>query len=315
MKRFFLAIMAALPLIAFAQSGSSQAIKLVVGYAAGGSVDIVARNYATRLQNLIGQNVIVENRGGASGALAANYVKSAAPDGTTIYFVASPTVSMTPAFTKTSFDPVKDFIAVGSIVKYSNVLLVNANSPFKTINELIDFGKKNPQQISYGSAGPGSSNHLSGALLARHSGTEMIHVPYKGNAPAVNDLMGGQITFVFDANNNAINQIKGGRVRPLAVTSEKRNARLPAVPTLIEAGLKDFRIENWIGLLLPAGASPEAVKRLADANKKIVSDPGFAREIEGAGYEMDDVSSSALAARISADLQFYAKLAGTIKLD
>lgn len=317
MKSILLAAMALLPLCATAQQSlaSEPPISLVVGYAAGGSVDMVARKYATRMQALLGRPVVVENRGGASGAVAANAVKNARPDGAAIYFVASPTVSITPAFSKTTFDPIKDFVPAGAVVKYSNVLLVNTESPFKSVAELVQYGKENPQKVTYGSAGTASSNHLSGAMLARHVGVEMVHVPYKGNAPAVMDLIADRITLVFDANNNAINQINAGRVRPLAVTSALRNSQLPDVPTMMEAGLKDFKIENWIGLLLPAGASPELVRHLDGVNQKIVNDPDFIKEMQEAGYDMDGASPAELSRRIAEDYQRYQDLAGGMKLD
>lgn len=156
-----------------------QPIKLVVGYSPGGSVDIVARQYGHKLSELLGQSVIVENKAGASGTLAANAVKNATPNGYTLYFVASPTISITPAVTSTSFDPVADFSPIGSVVKYTNVLLVGAQSPFKSLQELLAFGKDHPGQLTYASAGNGSSNHLSGVLLAKYAGITMTHVPFK----------------------------------------------------------------------------------------------------------------------------------------
>lgn len=304
------------PLMASANGiDTSQPIRLVVGYAAGGSVDAVARKYAQRLTELLGQTVVVENKGGASGVVAALAVKSAQPNGNTIYFVASPTICMTPALTKTSFDPVADFTPVGSVVKYTNVLLVNHSSPFKNVNDLVEFGRKTPGAVTYGSAGNGSSNHLSGALLAKFSNVEMTHVPFKGNAPAVSELMAGRITLVFDANTQAISQINAGTVRALAVTSAKRNKMLPNVPTLAESGFKDFKVENWIGLLLPARATTVVVKRLADANNRILADSSFVKDMEQFGYEIDSVSPDQLANRIKSDYAFYKNIAPTIKMD
>jgi len=317
MKTIARMLLTCLPFVANAQPSPlpDRPITLIVGYSAGGSVDIVARKYALKLQERLGQPVVVENRAGASGVVAAMAVKNARPDGTTIYFVASPAISITPAFVNANFDPVQDFVPVASIVKYANVLLVKADSPFNTVEELVSYGKRNPGAITYGSPGAGSSQHLSGALLAQRSGVDMVHVPYKGMAPAVLALLAGQLTMTFDVNNTAINQVRAGSVRPLAVTSAARNRQLPDTPTMMESGFKDFRSESWIGLLLPTQAAPQLVTYLADVNRSIVQDPDFINDMHASGYEMDDVSTADLATRIRTDYRFYTDFARTIQLN
>jgi len=317
MKSIARILLACLPCVVSAQSSPlpDRPITLIVGYSAGGSVDIAARKYAIKLQERLGQPVVVENRAGASGVVAAMAVKNARPDGTTIYFAASPTISITPAFTKTNFDPLQDFVPVASVVKYANVLLVNQDSPFKTLAQMLAYGKQNPGKITYGSPGAGSSQHLSGALLAARSGVDMVHVPYKGMAPAVLALLSGQLSMTFDVNNTAINQIRAGSVRPLAVTSAARNRQLPHVPTMIESGFKDFTIEAWIGLLLPANTPAQIVHHLTEINQGIITDPGFIQDMQISGYEIDGASEQDLAMRIRTDYRFYTDFARTIELN
>lgn len=290
-----------------------QPIKLVVGYSPGGSVDIVARQYGQKLSELLGQSVIVENKAGASGTLAAHAVKNAAPNGYTLYFVASPTISITPAVTSTSFDPVADFLPIGSVVKYTNVLLVGAQSPFKSLQELVAFGKAQPGQLSYASAGNGSSNHLSGVLLAKYTGITMTHVPFKGNAPAMAELMANRVSILFDLNTTAVTQVQGGSVRALALTSPQRNPQLPQTPTMAECGYPDFNFEGWIGLLAPAKTAPEVVEALAQANQKILADARFVADMERSGYAIDPVSTADLKKRIASDYAFFKPLAPDVQ--
>ena len=301
--------------VSFAQSTSfpNQPIKLVVGYSPGGSVDIVARKYGQKLGELLGQSVIIENKAGASGTLAANQVKNAPANGYTLYFVASPTISITPAVTNTSFDPIKDFAPVGSVVKYTNVLLVGQQSPFKSLKDLVDFGKKNPGVLTYASAGNGSSNHLSGVLLSKYAGVEMTHVPFKGNAPAMAELMANRVSILFDLNTTAVAQVQSGGVRALALTSPVRNKKLPDVPTMMELNYADFKFEGWIGLLAPAQTSPEIIAKLAEANHQVTHDAKFIADMENSGYDMDAVTTAELKQRISADYQFFKKLAPDVQ--
>ncbi|MFG5777535.1 Bug family tripartite tricarboxylate transporter substrate binding protein [Comamonas sp. J-3] len=301
--------------IASAQPKSfpNQPIKLVVGYSPGGSVDIVARKYGQKLSELLGQSVVVENKAGASGTVAASFVKNAAPNGYTLYFVASPTISITPAVTATSFDPIKDFSPIGSVVKYTNVLLVGQQSPYKTLQQLVDFGKANPGQLTYASAGNGSSNHLSGVLLGKYAGLSMTHVPFKGNAPAMAELMANRVAILFDLNTTAVAQVQSGSVRALALTSPTRNKKLPDTPTMVEAGYPDFNFEGWIGLLAPAQTPPDVVDALAQANQKIVADASFVADMENSGYDLDPVSVAELKKRIAYDYEFFKKLAPDVQ--
>lgn len=287
----------------------TQPIRLMVGYAPGGSVDIVARGYAQRLGTILSQSVVVENRGGASGTIAAQAVVKAAPDGYTLYFVASPTVTITPALQKTAYDPIKDFQAIASVATYTNVLLVNSGSPHKTVADVVKQAREQPGSVTYGSAGVGASNHLSGELLADKAGVKLTHVPYKGNAPAMTDLMAGRITLLFDLNTTAINQTKAGKVRALAVTSAERNPMFPEVPTMIESGYKDFEFNGWLGVLGPAGMSKLVVQTLATATQKILADPAFRAEMAASGYSILESTPDALLARMAREGKMFTDLA------
>ncbi|NYT62521.1 tripartite tricarboxylate transporter substrate binding protein [Alcaligenaceae bacterium] len=286
-----------------------QPIRLMVGYSPGGSVDIVARAFAQKLGTLLKQSVVVENRGGASGTIAAQAVVKAAPDGYTLYFVASPTVTITPAITKTPFDPAKDFSPIGTVVDYTNVLLVNSESPYKTVADLIAQAKANPGSITYGSAGVGASNHLSGELLADKANVKLTHVPYKGNAPALTDLMAGRISVVFDLNTTARNQVNGGKVRALAVTSAVRNPMFPDVPTMMESGYKDFEFTGWLGLLGPAGTPAPVVQKLALATQSIAQDKDFMEQMAASGYVMSSGTPAQLSARMKREGDMFRDLA------
>ncbi len=286
----------------------TQPIRLMVGYPAGGSVDIVARVYAQRLITILSQPVVVENRGGASGAIAAQAVAKAAPDGYTLYFVASPTVTLTPAMQKTAYDPIKDFQAIASVVNYALVLLVNSGSPYKTVADVVKQAREQPGSVTYGSSGVGASNHLSGELLADKAGVKLTHVPYKGNAPATTDLIAGRITFLFDTINTAINQIKGGKVRALAVSSAERNPMFPEVPTMIESGYKDLEFTGWLGVLGPAGMSKLVVQTLATATQKILADPAFRAGMAVSGYSILESTPDELLARMAREGKMFTDL-------
>ena len=291
-----------------ASSFPVQSIRLLVGYSPGGSVDIVARSYAQRLSSLLGQNVVVENKAGASGVIAGQVVASAQPNGYTLYFVASPTVTITPAMQKTPFDPLKDFRTVGSVVNYTNVLLVSSDLPYKTVAQIVDAARAKPGEITFASSGVGSSNHLSGELLADKANVKLTHVPFKGNAPAMLDLMAGRITMLFDLNTTAAAQVKGGRVRALAVTSAKRNAMFPDVPTMMESGFKDFEFTGWLGILAPADTPQGVISTLAAANESILKDADFRAEMTASGYEIAPATPAELTERLKREGKVFENL-------
>ena len=248
----------AFALPAAAQDG--QPVRLIVGYAAGGPVDQGARLFAPALAKELGMPVMVENKTGANATIAGNEVVRAKPDGLTLWFAASPTITISPnVMTKMPFDPAKDLTPVAPILSYYNVLVVNNNEPYKNLRELVAHAKANPGKLAYGSAGVGGSNHLGALLFANRSGIEMNHIPYKGNAPAMTDVIGGQLNMMLDIISTASTYIHSNKVRALAVTSPQRNASLPDVPTFAESGiegLKGFDVGGWYGVYGPKDMAP-----------------------------------------------------------
>lgn len=274
-------------------------IRLLVGYAPGGPVDTTARVFAKYLGDELGQTIVVENRAGASGMIAADAIAKAAPDGYMLGFAASPTLTMSPQVQRSKlFDPRRDFTPVGLIVDYTNVLLAGPQIAARDVSELIAYARANPEKVAFGSAGVGASNHLSAELMKKLADAPMLHVPYRGNAPAMMDVVSGKITFMFDITSTAIPFINSGKARALAVTSRTRNPELPDVPTMAEAGLKDYEVMGWYALIAPPGL-PEAQRtRLADALLAVSRDAGFRKAMIEGGYRINDGDARALQARI-----------------
>jgi tripartite-type tricarboxylate transporter receptor subunit TctC len=267
-----------------AQSNAS-VIKLIVGYAPGGPVDSAARVFAPVWSRELGQAVVVENRMGAGGAVAGQSVVKAQPNGLEVYFAASPTMTISPHVLKAmTFDPLKDLSALIPVLSYANVLVVNLQQPYKSLPELVSYAKSNPGQLAYGSAGMGGSNHLSAELFAKRAGLSLNHVPYKGNAPAMTDVMGGQIQMMFDIIGSAKTYIDAGKVRPLAVTSKERNPALPQVPSMTELGVKDYDVGGWYGLFVPLGMSPEISQRLTQTAAHALQDADLRKRWVDQGY-------------------------------
>lgn len=301
LKPLFAALTATLMLAAApAQSAyPDHPIRLLVGYAPGGPVDTTARVFAKYLGDELGQTIVVENRAGASGMIAADAIAKAAPDGYMLGFAASPTLTMSPQVQRSKlFDPRRDFTPIGLIVDYTNVLLAGPQIAARDVSELIAYARANPEKVAFGSAGVGASNHLSAELMKKLADAPMLHVPYRGNAPAMMDVVSGKITFMFDITSTAIPFINSGKARALAVTSRTRNPELPDVPTMAEAGLKDYEVMGWYALIAPPGL-PEAQRtRLADALLAVSRDAGFRKAMIEGGYRINDGDARALQARI-----------------
>lgn len=294
----------------------SRPIKLIVGYTPGGPVDTAARIYADYLGRVLKQPVVVDNRAGASGAIAAELTAKAPPDGYTLYFVASPTMTMTPLIQKAvNFNPTRDFSYIGLITDYTNVLLINKDFPARTVGELVEYARKHPQGVAFGSAGVGASNHLSAELLAQMSGVKMLHVPYKGNSPAMTDVISGKIAFMFDITGTAIGHIQGGKVRPLAVTSKERNAALPNVPTMVESGLKDYAVTGWYALIGPPKLPAEVIDTLVKAQQTVGDDPAFRQRMTQGGYDLNITGPKPLAERIERELKLWGGVVKTAKIE
>lgn len=266
---------------------ANRPIHLVVGYAPGGPVDTTARIFAKYLGDELNTSVVVENRPGASGMIATQYVNRARPDGYTISFVASPTLTITPIIQGTQdLDLNNDLTYIGKLVDYTNVLVINNDSGITTVGELIDYAKAHPGEVSYASAGVGASNHLSAELLSQRTHTPMNHVPYRGNAPAMVDVMSGNVLFMFDIISTATNYIEGGKVRPLAVTSRERHSTLPDVPSMEEAGVDEYEVKGWYALAGPKQLPPAIVTTLHNALTAIADNADYQTAIAQAGYEI-----------------------------
>ncbi len=285
MKRI-LVVCAALLLsaTAFAQGYPSRPVRLVVGFPAGGPADIFGRIFAQGLSANLGQTVIVENKAGVGGVLGIDAVAKAAADGYTLGFNNQGSVAMAPyALTKMPFDPRRDLALISTVVKVPEVVVVHPSVAAKTLAELIAHAKANPGKVNYGSAGAGGITHLAGELLKVEAKVDLVHVPYKGAAPAVNDLLGGQVQMgIFDVP-VVLPHIKSGKFRALAVTSAKRAPTLPEVPTTAEAGYPRVISDNWYGFVAPAGTPQEVLRRLHAAATKALASPELIAQFEKVG--------------------------------
>ena len=278
------------PVVAQTQAWPSRPIKWIVPFPPGGPTDIFSRSVAQQLQAALGQPVVVENRGGAGGGVGMQALAKAAPDGYTIGLSTTGTHAINPALygEKLGYDPFKDFTPLTLAVSYVNMLVVNANHPARDLKELVAYAKANPGKVSFGSAGNGSSNHLSGEVLKLMTGAPMQHVPYRGSALAMNDTISGQITFMFDILNVAIPQSRSGRVRALAVTSSKRSPYLPEVPTMEEAGVPGYSAAGsdlWFGIMAPAGLPKPVADKLQATLVTVLRSPEMRQSIRAQFFE------------------------------
>ena len=266
----------------------------MVPYAPGGPVDLSARLIAPQLQRSLGQPLVVENRAGAGGNIGADFVAKSAPDGHTLLMGAIATHAINPAlYPNFPYDPVRDFRHVALIVQVPNVLVVNNDLPVKTVQDLVSLAKDRPGRLDFASGSTGSTGHLAGELFKQLTGTYMVHIPYKGAAPATADLLAGRVHLMFDNLASALPNIRAGKVRALAVTTAKRSGFLPDLQTLDEAGLKGFDMTTWWGLMMPAKTPEPVVERLAAETAKAMKDPQVADRLRAMGSEAPTVRTPA----------------------
>lgn len=257
--------------LALAQGFPSKPIRIVVPFAPGGNVDITARTVAPELSALLGQPVVVDNKPGAGGTIGANEVAKAAADGYTLLMGSNSTISVAPAlYPNNPYNPVRDFAPISNLAQVPFVLVVHPAVPANNVRELVALAREKSGQLSMASAGAGSSNHLVGELFQAQTGVRLNHIPYKGSGQALNDLLAGQVSVMFDQLTSASANIKAGKLRALAVSSAVRSAALPDVPTFAEAGINGFDFTNVTGLLAPAGTPPEVIAKLHAAAVKAV---------------------------------------------
>jgi len=262
----------------------SKPIRFIVPYAAGGTTDLVARTVGARMAQTLGQPVVIDNRGGAGGNIGMDAVAKAAPDGYTVGMGAISTNALNPhIYKKVPFDPRKDFTAIGMLGMSTIVLEVGPALPVKNVAELIAHARKHPG-LPYSTAGAGTSMHLAGVLFGQMSGTELTHVPYKGSAPLITDLIAGQVPVAFDNLPASLPHIQAGKLKALAVAGSQRSPALPDVPTLAEAGLAGYAVEPWFGVYGPAGMPPAVAQRLEKALQEALAEPAVKDKLLAAGF-------------------------------
>ncbi len=271
---------------AFGQAWPNRPFRMVVPAAAGGTIDILTRVLSVRLSEGLGQPVVIENRGGAGTNIGMDAVAKSAPDGYTL-LMGGVTVATNPSlYAKLSFDPAKDLVPVSLVVSSGNVLVVNPDLPVKSVQELVAYARARPGELNYGSPSSGSTPHLAGELFNALTGSKLVHVPYKGAALGLNDLIAGRVQLSFDNIPPAIPHIRSGKLRALAVTASRRSALLPEVPTAIEAGLAGFDVSAWFGLLAPSGTPREAIQRVHTETAKALQAPELRERLVQLGFEV-----------------------------
>ena len=307
LAKFLGVLFAALHIVASAQDFPNRPIKLVVPFPSGGGVDAVARTIAEKLAIELKQPVIVDNKGGAGGALGAALVARSAADGYTLLF-ANNGQAVLPHLQKIDWDPIKDFKPVSSVATYAMVVLVNSNSPIKTIPDLIQAAKAQPGRITYGSSGLGGPLHLGTEMFRSAAGIDIIHVPYKGNAPMTLALLGQEISMSMDTLAVSLPHIKSGKFRALAVTGQRRMTLLPDVPTIREVAIPDFDYDGWQAIFAPANIPAPIVAKLNAALNKVIGQPSVSQRLIELGYEPKPSTELELGTLIAKDLQVYKKV-------
>jgi tripartite-type tricarboxylate transporter receptor subunit TctC len=302
----------------FAQNYPVKPVRLIVPFAAGGNVDITARQIAPGLSELLGQNFIVDNRVGAGGVIGAEAVAKAAPDGYTLMMGSNSTVSVAPSlYPKLAYHPVRDFAPVSLVATTPFVLVVHPTVPAQSVKELIALAKTKSGRLAMASGGTGSSNHLVGELFQSLTGAKFTHVPYKGAGPAGVDLMAGQVDLLFDQLSSSVGPLKSRRIRALAVTSAARTAVFPDIPTMKEAGVADFEVTNITGVLTPAGTPAEIISRLNAAIVKVLGSASVKERFAGLALEPAPSTPDQFSAYIRDDFARWTKVVkdASIKVD
>lgn len=304
---------ATLSMSCFAQdSYPNRPITFIVPSSPGGTTDFTARLIAEPLSKALGQPVVVDNKGGASGNIGGQAVANAKPDGYTLlvsysgYQVGNPHL-----FKKAPWDPIKDFAAIAFLTKAPQVIVVSPKLPVNNLKELTAYAKANPGKLNYASSGNGSIQHIAGELLKQITGIQMTHIPYKGAGPAVQDLMAGQVDLFITTPASVVGQIKGDRLKALAVTSQARLPALPNVPTATEQGMKNFNLESWFALYAPAGTSPEVIKKLNAEVNKILSRPDIQKRAEESGTTVEIMTPAQLTTYTQKEFEYWGKVIKT----
>ena len=279
-----LALAAALPGVALAQAYPNKPITMIVPFPAGGTTDILARIVGKALEGELGQPVVIDNKAGAGGNIGAQQAARAKPDGYTLFMGTVGTHGINESlYRKLPYSPLGDFQPITRVAMVPNLLVAHPSRPYKTVKELIDYAQKNPGKVNYASSGSGTSIHLSGELFKSMAKVDMMHVPYKGSAPAVADLLGGQTDIMFDNMPSAFQHVKAGKLRAIAVTTDKRYPELPDVPTIAEAGVPGYNATSWFGLFTNRKVPADVLAKLNDAMVKILTKPEVIKQMAEQG--------------------------------
>lgn len=317
-RRTLLALgaLCAVPSLGFAADAyPSKPIRLVVAFAAGGANDTIARILAKELQQSMGQSVVVENRGGAGGLIGSDMVAKAAPDGYTLLLGSAGAQTVMPALTrKMPYDPRTGLAPVSLVAEAANVLMVRSGLPFNNVKELIAGAKQKPGAYTYGSSGNGTTLHVSGALMETLAGIQLLHIPYKGNGPAMNDLYAGNVDMVFGSVPVAMAALKTGKAKILAVSTRKRIPSLPDVPTMDEAGVPGYEFSSWYGLFATGGTDPAIIDKLARETSKALAKPEVKAAMAQQGVEPEATTPAVFRARIDSELKRWARDVKTMKI-
>ncbi|WP_413763169.1 tripartite tricarboxylate transporter substrate binding protein [Variovorax sp. Varisp41] len=299
---------------ALAQGFPDRPVTLVVPYPAGGSADILARTVGQKLAAQLGQPVVVENKGGAGTAIGARFVAEAKPDGYTLLLGTVSSQAINPAMSKVGYDPVKDFVPVSALASIPFVLVAHPGAPYGSVAELLAAARQAPGSISYASAGPGTSNHLAGEMLASAAKLKLLHVPYRGSAPALADVLAGHVPLMFDLQTTSLPNIATHKLKPLAVTGSRRSPLLPDVPTVAESGLPGFEVSAWFGVFAPAKLPPPVLRQLSAAMAKVLEEPALAQRLREIGAEPDPRNAAQFTAYVGEEAGKYAAVVKTAGL-
>jgi tripartite-type tricarboxylate transporter receptor subunit TctC len=295
---------------ALAQDYPSKPIRMVVGFPPGGGTDVMARLVTPKMTEAWGQQVVIDNRAGATGIIGTDLVAKAVPDGYTLLMghVATNAIAWS-LFAKLPFDPAKDFAPITRVSSVPHLVVVHPSLDVHTVKELIALAKAKPGQLTFPSAGNGSTPHLAGEIFKTMTGVNLVHIPYKGTGQSLQDLLGGQVQIAFDTTAAVITYVKAGRLRPIAVTTSKRIASLPNVPTVAESGVPGYEVTTWYGLFAPAGTPPAVVRKIFTETARIVRLPDVRERLDGMGTEeTTNASPEEFAALVKSDIAKYAKV-------
>lgn len=296
----------------FGHASAQDVLKIVVPFPAGGITDLAARALAEKLGPSLGQTIVIDNRPGGGSRIGVDVVIKAPPDGRTLLFTNTSYVILPVVDPAVKIDPEKSLAPVGTLATYGLAVAVASALPVRSLKELVAYARSHPGKLSYGSSGPGSGSHFAGEYFKSLTGTHLVHIPYKSTSAALNDVAGGTLDLAFDANAKAY--ADAGKVRLLAVTTSQRDPRMPDVPTVAEAGMKDFSLDSWAGLLAPAGTPAATVLRLNDALNKALADPALRSRLQELGLAPHGGSAAQMLQQMQGEMKLYRRIAQDSKM-